>query len=228
MDHGAHPFGDFVALGLALALPHKVDLNVGHVGTAPEKIMADQAAKIKGGGCPDVHLIMSNFRNGADGAADLPGQGGRIFEGRPFGHVDDHLKFTLVVKGQHFHPDPFKGQKGEGRQEQKNNHEEESVPQPGIVNQRGHDPAVKPGWPAFPGMNRPPIPLEEAPAGPGGYQEGNQEGEQHRRRSPHRDRSHVRTHQPADKSHGDNGRNHGQSRQDGGVAHFIDRLAGNF
>ena len=56
---------------------------------------------------------------------------------------------------------------------------------------------------------------------PGRNNECDDQREQHRGRSTHGDRPHVRAHQSAHKGHGQNGGNHSKGRQNGGIADFV-------
>ena len=56
------------------------------------------------------------------------------------------------------------------------------------------------------------------------HHEGHDQREQHRRRCTHRNRPHVRTHQATHEGHRQNGGNHGEGREDGGIADFVHRF----
>ena len=62
---------------------------------------------------------------------------------------------------------------------------------------------------------------------PGRDGEGDQQRKDHGRRRTDRDRSHVGSHQPTDKSHRQNRRDHRPGCQNGGIADFGHRLDGN-
>src|SRR6266702_1786465 len=67
--------------------------------------------------------------------------------------------------------------------------------------------------------------LSNKPEGsPGRDHEGNQQREEHRRRGPHWNGTHVRAHQAADEGHWQYRRNHGEGSQNGRVAHLGDRF----
>ena len=154
-DQGANPLGDVVALRLPFPLGGQVDLNVGHIGTPPQKIVAHQAVEVVRRGRADVHLVIGHLRNRADDVPDLPGQGRGLFQGRILRHVDDHLKLALVVEGQHLHPHKFDRQEGHGPQKKNHDQEEKSIAPEGFLDQGSHGPAVKPGGPALPSVALP-------------------------------------------------------------------------
>ncbi len=54
--------------------------------------------------------------------------------------------------------------------------------------------------------------------------ERHRERRQHRRRGADRDGPHVRSHHPGDERHREDRRDHGERRQDGGIADFVDPL----
>src|ERR1035441_2944895 len=72
------------------------------------------------------------------------------------------------------------------------------------------------------------MPAEQPERGPGRNYEGNQQGEEHGRRSAHGNRPHIGSHQAADKGHGQYRRDHGEGGQNSGITHLGDRFDRDF
>ncbi len=105
---------NFMAFELALALAHQVDLDIRHIGAAAHEIMTNQAIKIKrrGGACID--LVISNFRFLTYGKGYLPSRLGGFLQGASLWHVENDLKFALVVERQHLDLHPANTHQGHG------------------------------------------------------------------------------------------------------------------
>src|SRR4030042_5492361 len=108
------------------------------MGSSPEEVMADKAIKIVGRGRPHIHLVIDDLRNRPDSIANFTGDGCRLLQRGPFGHINDDLKFTLVVKGQNFYADNLECEKRERRQKQNYHKEEKSVAPEGRMDKRCH------------------------------------------------------------------------------------------
>ena len=99
-------FGDVVALRLAFAFGHEIDLDVGHVRAAPHEVMAHQAVEIERRRHARVNLIIRHFRFGAHGGGNFARGLRGAFERAAFRHVENDLELALVVERQHFHLHP--------------------------------------------------------------------------------------------------------------------------
>ena len=105
LEFRTHALCDIMALRLAVGLADQVDLYVCDITSFAQEIMADQTVEVVRGGCPDVGLIIRHFRHRFQIFGKRAGHGGRLFQCGSFGHIDDDLKFTFIVKRQHFHGD---------------------------------------------------------------------------------------------------------------------------
>ena len=99
----AHAFGDIMTLGIALALGQQVDLDVRHIRTAAQEIMADEAVEVEGRGGAGIDLIVGHLGLGGGGGREFARGLGGAFERRSFRHVEHDLELALVIKRQHFH-----------------------------------------------------------------------------------------------------------------------------
>ncbi len=104
IDPRPRPLCNLMALCLPFPFGQEVDLNVRLVRTSPEKGVADKTVKIVRRGCPDIHLVVCDLRHGTEIVSDFAGDGCRLLQCGPLGHINDDLEFALVVKGQHLHP----------------------------------------------------------------------------------------------------------------------------
>ncbi len=101
LNSQAHLLGDLVALQVARALRQQIHLNIRHVRSAPQVVMAHQSVEIVGRRRShiglDVHhlaLLLRFFGKQLRHAR-------RFFERCAGGHIDDHLELALVVERQH-------------------------------------------------------------------------------------------------------------------------------
>ena len=99
----ADPLGDVVALRLALALGHKVDLQVRNVSATTHEIVSHQAVEVERRGDTRINLIVRHFRLDPNSGSDLAGSLGCLLQRTAFGHVKNNLKLALVVERQHLH-----------------------------------------------------------------------------------------------------------------------------
>ncbi len=101
-----HPLGDVVALRLAFVFRHEVDLQIRHVRATPHEVVAHEAVEIERRRDAGVNFVIRHLWFGADGGGDFPRGLRGAFQRTAFRHVQDDLKFALVVERQHFHLHP--------------------------------------------------------------------------------------------------------------------------
>src|SRR5206468_689996 len=101
----ADALGDVVALQAAVGFADQVHLDVGDIGTSPQKIVAHEPVEVVRRGGSGVGLEVHYFRLLSDDSGQLAGNPRGLFEGCAFGHVDDDLELALVVERQHLHLD---------------------------------------------------------------------------------------------------------------------------
>ena len=92
-----------MALAVAVVFVHQVHLNIADLGTAAQIILAHQAVEIDGRGRTRIGLVISDFRHSGEIGAQVMQHPFGLFHTGAFRHVDHHLKFGLVVEGQHLH-----------------------------------------------------------------------------------------------------------------------------
>ena len=96
-----HALRDIVALGGAIVLGKQVYLNVSLVRALPQEVVTHQSIEVIRTGRACVHLVIDDLRFLGYAARHLTCHSRRLFECRPFRHVDDHLELALVVEGKH-------------------------------------------------------------------------------------------------------------------------------
>ena len=203
--------------------------------------MAHEPVEIERGRDPCIDLVVLDLRFVAHGFSHLQSSLGRSLQGAAFRHVQDDLKFALVVEGQHFHLHESDTHQRH-RSEQEPDYRREECPAPaGVGKERPHDAAVKPrekillvlevgmrgGISLRRGVCVAFRPFQNPDRGPRGYDKCDGQRKKHGGARSDRDRAHVWPHEPAHKGHGQDGGNHRKRGQDGGVADFVDRLDGN-
>ena len=118
LGHSGHgrpnPLGDVVTLSLPGMLIDQVDLDVGDVGSAAQKIVTDQAVEIEGRGHTHIHLIIGHLRLVAQTGSDLASRLSRALQRTPLRHVEDNLELRFIVEGQHLHRHPPPDDRGHG------------------------------------------------------------------------------------------------------------------
>ena len=186
--------------------------------------MADKTVKIVRRGRAHIHLVVCDLRHGADIVADFAGDGCRLLQCRPLGHINDDLEFALVVKGQHLDPNNLEGEERKGCQEQNDHKDEKPVAPERGMDEGSHDPAIELCAPTLCPMAGFSLLFEEAKACPRRHDKGHDQGEEHCRRGSYRNRPHVRAHQSPHKGHGDDGGDHREGGQDRRVPDFVDSL----
>ena len=220
----AYAFGDVMALRFPVVLGDKIDLQVGHVRSAPHEIVADESVEIKGRRRSRVDLVVRDLRllahSGCDFACGLRG----AFERTAFRHVQDDLEFAFVVEGQHLHLHPADGHRAHRREEKSaNGSEEDSACSPAAY-ERSHNAAIQPREKVLLVLDtrmrsaaarsgsvceKPPFtvaPAEHTDRGPGGDDEGDGQREEHRGTRANGNGTHVWSHQATDKGHRQNRR----------------------
>ena len=80
----------------------EVRAHVGHVGPAPKVVMSHQAVEVHGRRRADSRGQIRDLGNGVKVCLDLTHHGVRRLQRSAFRHVDDDLKFVLVVEREHF------------------------------------------------------------------------------------------------------------------------------
>jgi hypothetical protein len=148
---------------------------------------------------------------------------GGLFEGRTFRHIDDDLKLALVVEGEHLHRHQFEGDKRDRREQHRRHRPQEGIAPGPIDEDAHHEPAVQPRQAVL----RPRAVVSRAPeqasGRPRGRHKRHNERKHHRGGRPDGDGPHVGPHQPAHESHGEDGRDHGQRRENRRIPDFINR-----
>ena len=223
----AHLLGDLVALQFAVVLAEQVYLNIGDVRAAAQIIVAHQAVEVIRGCGAHVSLQVDHFGLLQRGGGERAGYARGFGERGSVGHVHDDLKLALVVERQHLDLDELEIEQGTRAEQQEHDTGQESPAQRRVVQDRAHHPAVEPGESIFAlavfarGRR-----LQNPDRGPRRHDQRHQQGEDHGGAGADGDRPHVRPHQAADKRHRQDGGDHGEGRQDGGIAHLIDGLDG--
>ncbi len=95
--------------------------DIGQMGRFAKVIMPDHAVEIHGRGSAHVSGEVFDFIYPAQVILKIAHHPVRCFQGGALGHVNDHLEFVFVVKGQHFKRyQPEKHQAG-GKSQQNEN-----------------------------------------------------------------------------------------------------------
>src|SRR5687768_10996376 len=142
LNRRTNSFGYLMTLSLPIAFWNEVYLNVGDVGTAPQKIMADQTVEVIGRGGADIHLIIGHFRNTAHIVRNLTRHRGGLFERRAFGHINNHLKLALVIERQHLYTHELQSHQTERQKQQQSNQRQKTVTPARFMNQPAHETPV--------------------------------------------------------------------------------------
>ena len=108
LQRATHRQGNLVAFALAMLFVHQVDLNVADVGPGAQVILPDQTVEVDRRGGPGVDLIVGDFLDRGQIAAQFAQHPHSLLQRRPFRHVHDYLKFRFVVERQHFQHDELK------------------------------------------------------------------------------------------------------------------------
>ncbi len=141
----SHAYGDFMALQRPPVFGQQVHLDIGHRRPAAHEIMTDQAVEIVGRCRADIDLVIGGRRVLADHLGHLEGDAAGLFEGRSFGHVENHLELALVVEGQHLDLDHAKIDHRKTGQQQQGDRGEKERSRSSAGKQGVHGPVVKPG-----------------------------------------------------------------------------------
>ena len=194
--------------------------------------MPDQAVEVERGSCAGIGLYRLDLLDRHNRICKRQQGALGIFERGALRQVDDHLHFGLVVEGQEFDRHSA-GDKEQQRQQRCNADGDQEYP---CVLLRGHD-------------RRSDAPVETAQAGfapvrmsacsrrrtaddlhhqPGRNADGDEEREHHGRGGVCGYRGHVRPHQSGYEHHRKQRRDHGQRRDDCGIADFRYRVDGRF
>ena len=150
-DTRTHPLGDVMALRLALIFGNEVDLQIRHVRPPPHEVVTHQPIEIERRGDARVNLVIRHFRFGADGGGNFTRGLRGAFERTAFGHIQDDLKFALVVERQHLHFHPADIDQRHRDEQQHNEDAEELITPFRAGNQWRHQPAIHPAKEIFTG-----------------------------------------------------------------------------
>ena len=155
-----------------------------------------------------------------------------MFQWRTHRHIDHHLKFGFIVKGQHLEQYQTGGWQGHGY---RNQHRHREAQQPAVACaylwvQQGREHTHKhrlqqrtqATWRMGMGAGRR-RGLHPDAGQPRRDHKGDGQRQQHAHAGVDGDGAHVRAHQARDKGHGQQRGNDGERGQDGGTAHFIHR-----
>ena len=218
-------------LAITLALGEQVHLHIGHVGAAAHEVVAHESVEVERGRRAGVHLRAHHFRHRAEIRRNLRRRAVRRFERCSFGEVEHHLEFTLVVEREHLHLYGLDAHESDTTQQHRHHHPVERNARALVLDQRRHD-AVVQLVRAAPFLRRMlngavashDVPLEQAIRQVRRDDERHGQRRQHGHARPHRNGTHVGSHQAAHERHRHDGRNHGERGEDGGVAHFVHRV----
>ena len=87
-------------------LVFQVYLDVAHLAAAAQVVLAHQAVEVDRPGGARVGLVVGHLRHGGQVGGQLVQHGGGGLGRGAGGHIDDDLKFALVVKRQHLQLHP--------------------------------------------------------------------------------------------------------------------------
>ncbi len=218
-----------MALSLALAFRNKVDLQVSDVWAFPHEIMSYQPVEVEWRSYPGINLVISDLRLNAHRSADFPGNTSGSFQRTALRHVQNNLKLTLIVEGQHFDLNVANTHERHREQQQYSNAGEERVAPAPPLDDRIHEPPICPSKIIF-GMLRMRMmcvgrggfaqsergvllaPLQDADGRPRRDDERNCQREGHCCAGTDRNGAHVRSHEPPHECHWQDCCNYGKSR----------------
>ncbi len=218
----AHALGDVVALLAALVFRREIDLEVGEVRAAAEKVVTHQAVEVVRRRQADVALHVDDARVLQDFTGELRRDARRLLEGRALGHVHDHLELALVVERQHLDGDELERHERHRREQQDGDAGQKCQPHPAVPDEAGHRAAIQPRGRAFRRMAVSALGPKQADGGPRRDHERGRQREQHRRGRAHRNRPHVGAHQAADERHRQNRGDDGEGRENRRIADLVD------
>ncbi len=141
--------GNLVAAAMALMLVHQIDLNIPHVGTAANEVVAHQPVEVDGGGGAGVNLVILHLGHLGKLPPDRQQGALGLLQGHPLRHVEHQLEFRLVVEGEHLEHYPLHhGHGGGSRHQQQDGQPEFASGFLGTVTDQegGHQPLEETGF----------------------------------------------------------------------------------
>src|ERR1035441_5774611 len=120
------------------------------VANSAELVMPHQAVEVEWGCRAHVSLEIDHFRLAQRRGGELAGNPGGFFKRGAVGHVHDHLKFALVVEGQHLDLDELEVEERTRAHEQEHDTGEEAPTQGCVVQDCAHHATVNSGDEIFP------------------------------------------------------------------------------
>ena len=213
-----------------MVLGQEIDLQIALFRPVPEIVVAHQAVEIERRRRAGMGLDRHGFRDCGQPAGGFGEHPVGAFQRGALGQVDNDLEFRLVVEGQEFHRHALEVEGGHRDQGEHAHRQEQDPGQPASRHDGGGDAAVEPAENTLMAF-RMTRHIGFAAAGdhhhqPGCEHHGDEEREDHCRRGIDRDRGHVGPHQAGHEQHGQQGCDHGEGGDDGGIAHFGHGLDG--
>ena len=225
---GSVALGNGVAFLAAVGGVGQVDLQIATLGVAAQVVLAHQTVEGDGAGRARVTLHVRDFGLLGQPSAHVLQRGGGAFEWRACRHVQHHLVFALVVKGQHLehHTDPARGHQGQGhRHHQSPQDAVEQLPAFARARQQGREGFGEGVLQNLGDLARRGVgvavvfgQLQGQPRRDG---EGDDQGQGHAHAGVDRDGAHVRAHQARHKGHGQERGDHREGGQDGGATDLV-------
>jgi hypothetical protein len=153
----------------ALVFRREVDLKVGEVRAATEKVVTHQAVEVVRRRQADIALHVDDARVLQDFMCELRGDTSRVLEGRPLGHIHHYLELALVVEWQHL--DGHERGTSPRREKQEGDAGQKCEPHTAVPNEANHCAAVQPRGRALWRVAASALGPKQADGGPGGDHE---------------------------------------------------------
>jgi len=96
-----------MALAFALMLVRQIDLDIAHLRTGAQIILAHQSIEIDRRRRTYICLVVGHFRHGGQILANFAHGARSLLQRGTHRHVHHHLKFRFVVERQHFENHQF-------------------------------------------------------------------------------------------------------------------------
>ncbi len=187
------------------------------------EVVPHEAVEVVGRRGADVGLDVGDRRLSQRRLRERRGHARRLLQRRAFRQVHDDLELALVVEGEHLHLDEAERHQRD-REEQGPRHAAEERPaDEWPADQPPHDAPVDRREPVFLFVRVRRGAAHQPDGAPRRHDEGDDQGEHHRRRRAHRDGTHVRAHQAPDEGHRQDCRDDRQRGQDRRVADLVHR-----
>ena len=207
----------------------QVNLNIAHVGGLTQIIMAHKSVEIDRGAGTDIILVTADLGDRFKIRGDLLGDPCRLFKSCTFRHIDNNLKFILVVERQHFHLHGFERNQNDRPGQQKPDSGKCDQAHKAVVEQRRENIFKQPVVTRLRDviLRVPSVLYLQQPVGePRRYDQSYQKRKDHSQRSADRHRAHIGAHQAGNEHHRENGGDNRKGRKNGGVADLADRCNG--